>query len=37
MYPEKKFLIFFKDYTKMVFDSKYETKQDETKGTGLKI
>ena len=28
---------FFKDYTKMVFDSKYKAKQDETKGTRLKI
>ena len=28
---------FFRDYTKMVLDSKYKAKQDETKGTGLKI
>ena len=28
---------FFRDYTKMFFDASYEAKQDETKGTGLKI
>ena len=28
---------FFKDYTKMMLDSKYKAKQDVTKGTGLKI
>ena len=28
---------FFKDYTKMFFDANYDAKQDETKGTGLKI
>ena len=28
---------FFKDYTKMMLDSGYKAKQDETKGTGLKI
>ena len=28
---------FFKDYTKMMLDSNYKAKQDETKGTGLKI
>ena len=28
---------FFKDYTKMMIDSKYKAKQDETKGTRLKI
>ena len=28
---------FFRDYTKIIFDSKYKAKQDETKGTGLKI
>ena len=27
---------FFRDYTKMMFDSGYKAKQDETKGTGLK-
>ena len=27
---------FFRDYTKMMFDSSYQ-KKDETKGTGLKI
>ena len=30
-------LNFFRDYTKMFFDASYEAKQDETKGTGLKI
>ena len=34
---EKKFCSFFKDYTKILFDASYEAKQDETKGTGLKI
>ena len=29
--------IFFMDYTKMMLDSNYEAKQDETEGTGLKI
>ena len=28
---------FFKGYTKMMLDSKYNAKQDETKETGLKI
>ena len=28
---------FFRDYTKMMLDSNYKAKQDETKGTGLKI
>ena len=28
---------FFRDYTKMIFDSSYEAKQGETKETGLKI
>ena len=28
---------FFKDYTKIMLDSNYKAKQDETKGTGLKI
>ena len=28
---------FFNDYAKMVLDSGYKAKQDETKGTGLKI
>ena len=32
---EKKFLIFFKNYTKMMLDSNYKAKQDETKETGL--
>ena len=30
-------LHFFRDYTKMFFDANYDAKQDETKGTGLKI
>ena len=34
---EKKFLIFFRDYTKMMLDSNYEAKQDDIKRTGLKI
>ena len=29
--------IFFRDYAKMMLDSGYKAKQDETKGTGLKI
>ena len=29
--------IFFRDYTTITFDSSYQAKQDETKGTGLKI
>ena len=29
--------MFDKDYIKMMLDSKYKAKQDETKGTGLKI
>ena len=28
---------FFREYTKMMFDSGYKAKHDETKGTGLKI
>ena len=28
---------FFRDYTRLIFDSNYKAKQDETKGTGLKI
>ena len=28
---------FFRDYAKMMLDSKYKAKQDETKGTGLEI
>ena len=28
---------FFKDYAKMILDAGYKAKQDETKGTGLKI
>ena len=28
---------FFKDYAKMILDVGYKAKQDETKGTGLKI
>ena len=28
---------FFRDYIKMLSDAKYDVKQDETKGTGLKI
>ena len=28
---------FFRDYTKIMFDSNYKAKQDETKGTGLNI
>ena len=28
---------FFRDYIKMVLDSNYKSKQDETKGTGIKI
>ena len=28
---------FFRDYTKIVLDSKYKAKEDETKGTGPKI
>ena len=28
---------FFRDYIKMILDSSYKTKQDETKGTWLKI
>ena len=28
---------FFRDYSKMMLDSNYKTKQDATKGTGLKI
>ena len=28
---------FFRDYTKMMFDSNYKAKQDVTKGTGLKM
>ena len=28
---------FFRDYTKTMLDSNYKAKQDETKGTGLKI
>ena len=28
---------FFRDYAKIIFDSSYKAKQDETKGTGLKI
>ena len=27
----------FREYTKMMFDSGYKAKHDETKGTGLKI
>ena len=36
---EKKFLFFFRDYIKLIFDVSYETKQDETKQDrkGLKI
>ena len=28
---------FFRDYIEMLSDAKYDVKQDETKGTGLKI
>ena len=28
---------FFRDYAKIIFDSSYKAKQDETKGTGLKM
>ena len=28
---------FFRDYTRLIFDSNYKAKQDETKGTGLEI
>ena len=28
---------FFRDYTRLIFDSNYKAKQDETKETGLKI
>ena len=28
---------FFRDYTKMVFDSNYKAEEDPTKGTGLKL
>ena len=34
---EKKFLIFFRDHAKMMLDSGCKAKQDEIKGTGLKI
>ena len=34
---EKKFLIFLRDYTKIMLASKYKAKQDKTEGTGLKI
>ena len=34
---EKKLLIFFGDYTKIILNSSYKPQQDETKGTGLKI
>ena len=28
---------FFRDYTKMMFDSRYQAKQDQTKGKELKL
>ena len=33
---EKK-LLFFRDYIEMLSDAKYDAKENETKGTGLKI
>ena len=37
MFLEKKLLIFFRDYGKIVLDASYKSKHDDTKGTGLKI
>ena len=36
-YKSRKDFNFFRDYTKLLLDSKYKAKQGETKGTGLKI
>ena len=32
---ESNFFNFFRDYAKMMLDSGYKAKQDETKGTGI--
>ena len=36
-YKPREVFKFFRDYTKLFFDASYVSKQDETKGTGLKI
>ena len=33
----EEFFNFFRDYAKMMLDSGYKSKEDETKGTGLKV
>ena len=36
-HPREEIFNSFRDYTKIFFDTSYDEKQDETKGTGLKI
>ena len=36
-YSREEVFDFFREYTKIMLDSSYKTKQDVTKGTGLKL
>ena len=37
IFQQKKLLIFFRDYGKIVLDASYKSKENETKETGLKV